>query len=168
MKPWWFRQQKTDLKQPFDTSGFSHLHFAIYHGNMNYFKNTLKHKSQIESKDSQGFTPLHLAVYCNNLEAVELLLNNQANIEAMNNCNQTPLHIAAKYGFSDITELLYIHGAETDIKDSDGKTAFHLACESFDPATIALLLEEWPSFNTLDNFKHSPALEKFHNYGDDW
>ncbi len=90
-----------------DKYGWTPLHCAVHHGNIQCVKRLLSHPSiQIESVNKQGKTALHLGCAHNRGTIVFLLLSHGANVLTRDNRNFTPLHDAAYRGHNSLYEEL--------------------------------------------------------------
>lgn len=82
-----------------DKYGWTPLHCAVHHGNIQCVKRLLAHPNiQIEAVNKQGKTALHLGCAHNRGSIVFLLLSHSANITARDDRGMNPLHEAAYRG----------------------------------------------------------------------
>lgn len=125
-------------------SGYTPLHYAVLHNNINAIKSLLEAGSKINKTDKNHNTPIYEAVCCRNIEAITILLQHNPDLEIGSGCNsKTPLMEACEKGRINIIELLLSHHADINKKDADGKTAYNYADSSNKPCEVKSLLRKY-------------------------
>jgi|TARA_B100002003_G_scaffold82034_1_gene76522 ankyrin repeat protein len=78
-------------------------------GGIEWVKQHLAARTDVDARDDDGKTPLHLAANHGHKEIAELLIAKGSNVNAKNRSGQTPLDMA----YGEIADLLRKHGAKT-------------------------------------------------------
>ena len=77
-----------------DCMGWTPLHFAARHPNVDVVKCLINHGAEIHATDNKGWTPLHHAAGFNhNTKTVKYLIEVGANINAISDAGETPLDV---------------------------------------------------------------------------
>ena len=113
-------------------SGFTELHLAAYHGELDWVQNCLAGGLQVDARDKGGHTPLWWAadmgvVVGDREEIVKTLLAAGADVNARSDDGDTILRIAIDAGNMEIVDLLIAAGADVDAKSSDGESLLEMA-----------------------------------------
>ncbi|XP_066139394.1 ankyrin repeat domain-containing protein 7-like isoform X1 [Euwallacea fornicatus] len=117
-----------------DNGGFTALHCAAFHGNVEAAKILLHYGANTELGNEKEWKPLHSAASARGkggseskendfLKIVELLLHYGANLESKNHYDDTPLHIAFYFNNISIAAFLFGMGADLEATDVYGNTA---------------------------------------------
>ena len=128
-----------------DGEGWTALHRAAYHTNVEMCKFLLGRGADVAAGDKNGDMAISTAISMpcgsNCLDVVRLLLTD-VTVNAVNNYGRRPLHYAALRRLVDIVQLLVDHGAHTNVVDEDGATPLHDANRWGDdvPAVTEILL----------------------------
>ena len=96
------------------------LCYAAKKNKLDFVKELIKHKADIEAKNKYGCTPLHLAVIHGHLDIIQCLLDNKYQVaftESTDNNGYTPLYYATWRGYLDIMECLLQKGANINHKN---------------------------------------------------
>ena len=78
-------------------------------GGIEWVKQHLAARTDVDARDDDGKTPLHLAANHGHKEIAELLIAKGSNVNAKNRSGQTPLDMA----YGEIADLLRKHGGKT-------------------------------------------------------
>jgi len=104
--------------------GFSLLHAASWHCEIELMNVLLDKGADIESEDENAMTPLFYAIRSSKLEAVSFLLERGAKVNIYDiEEGRTPLHHAALHGKTKILRVLLDAGADGTVKDDNGQMA---------------------------------------------
>ncbi len=106
---------------------FKQIEDAIYHDDMERFKELVNSLESINAQDKYGWSALHLAIRRGRIKMVEWLLESGANINIQDNSGWTPLMEAVMDDFAEIAKLLVDRGADLSIQNKRGATAAMLA-----------------------------------------
>lgn len=125
-------------------SGYTPLHCAVLHNNINAIKSLLEAGAKINKTDKNHNTPIYEAVKCENFKAIKILLQYNPDLEIGSGCNtKTPLMEACEKGNLGIIKLLLSHHADITKKDADGKTVYDYADLSDKPDEVKSLLKKF-------------------------
>ncbi len=111
-----------------DSKGYSLLHEACKHGNINTIRTLIQKGADVNVVDDVLSTPLHyLCAYnyqtTNRRLGVETLIQLGVDVNAQNEQGLTALHLAAHVGSSAVAKQLIKEGADINVVDKKGKTA---------------------------------------------
>ncbi len=123
-----------------DFNGYSALHYAIYHDNLDLVKKLVFKKANInlKSKSVMTYTPLHLAISKGHIDIVDFLMKKKA-IDTIQDVNDdTAVDLALRSSNSKIKMLFYPKMSKED-KES---LFFHTARHSKDTSLLKKLITE--------------------------
>ncbi|CDW88669.1 dhhc zinc finger domain containing protein [Stylonychia lemnae] len=165
----YFDYKKVRIITLFDERGYSLLHLAVYHGNVDKVKQLLRYAIDIQKETEDNikqwvnsktyrdkFTPLHFASYKGNIEMIQVLLDYKSSPTQINNFGLNMLHVAAQ---GDAASSLYIFkelNLNINQQDFRGSTALHWACYQQSEVALSYLLAWNPNLNIQDVEGHTP------------
>eukprot|EP00733_Pompholyxophrys_punicea_P000342 Pompholyxophrys_punicea_v1_NODE_89_length_3617_cov_47.365806.p1 type:complete len:429 gc:universal NODE_89_length_3617_cov_47.365806:1173-2459(+) len=140
-----------------DAGGLTALHWAVYHGRLNWVIALIARGALVNQSDCWGCSPLYLAAVQGHCAIAEALINAGADVNGRNQWQRTPL-IAAAPGSEEMVTLLLAHNAEVNAKDDLQLTALHRACDNTtnDTKIVSLLVDAGAQVNVLDNEQQTP------------
>jgi ankyrin repeat protein len=100
------------VKDPFDQTGMTPLHYAAAGGNCDIAMALLKKGAQVNACDKKGNTPIIIAVEAGQKPMVELLVSRGAQVNVRSFLDCTPLKWAQIRKKKDIAEFLRLHGGK--------------------------------------------------------
>jgi outer membrane protein OmpA-like peptidoglycan-associated protein len=105
--------------QPFNTSGWPILTWAVYLDDPKAVNLLLRAGARVNAPDEYGATPLHWAAWAGRHSLAKLLLNNGANCAAKDFKGRTPKDWATMVSQVDIIRLLESRTCRPGINDED-------------------------------------------------
>uniref|UniRef100_A0A8D8QAU1 Ankyrin-2 n=1 Tax=Cacopsylla melanoneura TaxID=428564 RepID=A0A8D8QAU1_9HEMI len=145
-----------------DKYGFTALHAAAFHRNLEIAKSLLKHGALVNSPltygREEGYTPLYMAIKYKDLNMVELLLQNNADVNMSRHACEAPVHIAVQdvSWDPDILAQLITSGAKINVLTCDEKTPVHVALQSCNHEALNELLKHNIDINAKDSNDNTP------------
>ncbi len=121
-----------------NSSGYTPLILACYHGNVNVAQLLAKHTKKINYQEEYG-TALHAASYKNHLEIVKSLLEYKADPNIVDEQGTTALIYATQNKNPKMVALLLKYGADKAYLDQRGNNALQYALKSKSSEIIELL-----------------------------
>ncbi len=136
-----------------DNHGYTLLHEACKHGNINTIKTLLQNGADANVTDDVLSTPLHyLSAYnyqtTDRRLGVETLVQLGVDINAQNEQGFTALHLAAHVGSSAVAKQLIKEGADIHVLDKKGKTALDYLDER-----MAMINEQSDQYQDLKSLR---------------
>ena len=101
-----FQQELPVLSQPFNTTGWPILTWAVYLNNAKAVNLLLRAGARVNAPDEYGATPLHWAAWAGRHSLAKLLLNNGANCASKDFKGRTPKDWATMISQVDMIRLL--------------------------------------------------------------
>lgn len=161
----WFWQVK-DCTNEKDKEGFTPLHHAAFHRQLETLRVLLDNKADPSVPDAQGYLPLHWAAKVGDVPCASLLARG-VSLEARGGkgalgeeYGRTPLHMAAFNGRLEMVQHLLESGAEINAKTykaDNSKTPLHDAVVHQDiPVILALCKSQKLNVNLTDARDWSP------------
>ncbi|CDW85825.1 dhhc zinc finger domain containing protein [Stylonychia lemnae] len=151
LKEWVNKQSRGD-------EGFTPLHFASFHGNIQLIRMLMKYGANIEAKNKLDINMLHVAAQGDQPASLNFFRLQGLDINSRDRKQSTPLHWAAFSG----AELALSYILAWEAEDNDGKTPLDMCEELRTPAMRIeikkLLLQNGGLFN--DIFMIKPPLRK--------
>ena len=128
-------ERKNKLKAWIDSpsrgkDGFTALHFASFHGNINMIRLLVKHGADVNVVNKQGINMLHVAAQGDQPVAIAYFLEKGMKINSVDKCLSTPLHWAGFSGADLTLNYILAWGGDTELRDSKGLTPLHLSVKS--------------------------------------
>ncbi|KAM9330315.1 ankyrin repeat domain-containing protein 53 [Gastrophryne carolinensis] len=113
------------------SKGFTALHVAAWHGQLQCLKLLIEHyKVDVNLPSRDGWRALHSVLRQKNRsrakQCLQYLLQQGADINVQSESKATPLHQAAREGLQECLALLVEKGADVHAKDSDGNRPIDL------------------------------------------
>ena len=93
-------------KEPRDNEGFTPLHVAAKHGQMEALTYLSEKSSDIAPKTENGMTPIHLAAQHGQMEALKYLCEKSSDIAPKTNFGLTPLELATHHQQIEAVRML--------------------------------------------------------------
>ncbi|KAI1151412.1 ankyrin repeat-containing domain protein [Nemania diffusa] len=98
--------------------GWTALHYAAAHGNVQTLQVLLDAGANLNAKDISLQTPVQRATFCNNLPIIEALVKRGADTSVRDKYGLTLLHLVARDGNSELLKYwLKLTGALEEIDD---------------------------------------------------
>lgn len=121
-----------------NSSGFTPLILASYHGNVEVATHLAKHVKDINVISDTG-TALMAAVFKNDIRITKMLLDFNADVNITDANGTTALHYATRLSNEDLVKLLVAYGADLNLKDIKGFSALDYALQNKNNLIIELL-----------------------------
>ena len=115
------------LREASSREGFTPIHLAAKHGQVDVLNMLVEHGAEIEAKCNRGGTPLHHAVISSYAHVVSAILSKGAELMAADASGLTPLHHAATSGDVEVINVLLSAGCGRSAYDNKGNMPIHLA-----------------------------------------
>ena len=128
----WLLSHGANLTIPDEEYGWTPLHVAAYHGQVEITRFLLQYKADDNAQDLNGKTPLHKAsegTSVGSVDVTRLLLEHGTDVNARDNYRNTPLHYASKGGHREIVPLLVEHGGKIDAENDKDRTVSRVASD---------------------------------------
>ncbi len=111
--------------------GFTALHFAAFHGNMNLIRLLVSNGADANAQNRQGINMLHVSAQGDNPVSLAYFLDLGLDINSRDFRKSTPLHWAAFSGAELTLNYIIAWGGEVEAQDNKGLTPLHLAVKSY-------------------------------------
>ena len=121
-----------------NTSGFTPLILASYHGNVEVATLLAKHVKEINVNSDSG-TALMAAVFKNDIAITKMLLELGADANIPDSNGTTALHYATRFSNKEIIKLLVAHGADLNLEDNKGFSVLDYALQDKNESILELL-----------------------------
>ena len=137
-----FVDKGVDANTP-EGDGFTPLHWASRHGNLEMFRVLLAAGADVGAVTRRlEHTPLHVASDHGNVEAMKVLVEAGSDVQARSTTGVTPLHLAARSGIGAAVALLLEASADVNAREyAAGQTALMFAAAANRAKPVRVLLE---------------------------
>eukprot|EP00347_Sterkiella_histriomuscorum_P009544 403340798 len=161
----WEYSAKDLLKQYINSQskndeGFTTLHFASFHGNMDMIRYFIQHGADIFARNKHNINMLHVSAQGDQAVGIAFYLEKGININCKDSRQSTPLHWACYSGAENSIGYLLAWGSDVNAVDLNGLTPLHLAIKSTEETqstrTVRHLLIKGASREALDNLGRKP------------
>ena len=148
-----------------NSRGETPLYLAVKEGDIEAVRALIQDRANPVLVSADGWLPLHLAAFKGQLDSVKLMVEVLGNdwMQYRDNDGWSALHFAAGSGSLPVVRDL-LNADNLESTTSEGRTALHLAALAGHFSTVAFLLQEGASLQTLDNEGKTPLhviAEKF-------
>jgi tetratricopeptide (TPR) repeat protein len=134
------------------------LFVAVKNGDLQWVRDCIRGRANVDSKDNNNWTPLHYAAEKGYAEIVNILLQNRASINAENNGKATPLHFAARNGhIKVVVALLSRRATVNSTTQNNNWTALHFAAKHNHIAIVKALIKHGTVYDARDSQGRAPV-----------
>ncbi len=134
------------------------LFVAVKNGDLQWVRDCIRERANVDSRDNNNWTPLHYAADKGYAELVNILLQNRANTNAENNGKATPLHFAARNGHIKVVEALLSSKAIVNpTTQNNNWTPLHFTAKHNYIAIIKALLKHGTVHDARDSQGRAPV-----------